>query len=358
MDILTHVLYKKVEEIEAGDRVQHNIIHPISGAVLLTPNKKIEEKDVQWIRERLAEAGITAVWVQSGALYELDNVFEEHLFEQRKAFYMSITRSVVKTDSGYRSSLTYNDYKLMVSALADAIISSVNKFAFLESGIQYDESAVEEAAVRCYLSLALSAEIGDKVLAEIYSLRKKYKISIPPTIPFTSVGLGALVMGLDDPKTALKRLDDPIARCIIRQRNLHYRCDDDRCEEIHGKEIYPYSRVCHVADRYARLHIGEKKIPVQAMYEISHDISLDPEFRDAFLRAMYPFPLGHKVVLNTGEEAIVIGPAKSDGRKPCRPVVKIVGKDQTIDLREKADVAVKFYEGIDCEQFYFEVSTP
>lgn len=351
------MLYKKVEELEPGDRVQHNILHPISGVVLITPSKDISEKEVAWIKERLSEAGITAVWVQSGALLELDNAFEDHLYSQRRAFYNTITRSVVKTDEGYQSTLTYHDYKLMVSALADAIIGSINKFAFLETGIHYSESAIEESAVRCYLSLALSAEIGDRVLAEIYALRKRYKIIIPPTIPFTSVGLGALAMGLDDPKTALERIDDPIARCIIRQRNLHYRCHDDKCEEIHGKEIYPYSRVCHVAAKYARLHIAEKRVPVQALYEISYDRTLDPEFRDAFLRSMYPFPLGHKVVLSDGSEAVVIGPAKSDGRKPCRPVVKIVGEDRTIDLRKTTDLSVKSYDGVDCSEFYYEIAT-
>lgn len=121
---------------------------------------------------------------------------------------------------------------------------------------------------------------------------------------------------------------------------------------LKGKEIHLFARICAVADCYDNLTAiapeKEHLTPAQALEQIRADSgkAFDPEVVAAFMELVFPYPVGCRVVLTSGERAVV---KQLRREAPLSPVVSLLtdrmgsplSAPRDLDLRAMPTVAIK-----------------
>jgi HD-GYP domain-containing protein (c-di-GMP phosphodiesterase class II) len=109
---------------------------------------------------------------------------------------------------------------------------------------------------------------------------------------------------------------------------------------IKGKEIHEYARIVAITDVYDALssdRIYRPRMLAHEAIEFIRDGSkeqLDPEFLKLFLENVSPFPIGTMVLLNNGEQALVI---KTPRDFPARPIVRVLYDKDNKPVAEPLD---------------------
>ncbi len=382
------MMYKRVEELESGDRLAQTLRHPKSGTTLITPHFVLDERTMPRIRELLKGAGYLSVLVYNPALAILQNYYEEERVEAQAQIYKTLAQQAEAADRLVLSSRSIAQSSRAISALCQALKNSKFATAFADPWIGgKDRMSLWRAmsGERCYLALMLALEVKQLALEDINASVRDVATAPAIDLGYEDLGLGAMYIDVQDQfgdeKTAelLNELERrPIARAVIRQRSQRF---DGRGSTGHlpgrvtevtlrGRSIHPYTRIVQIATEYARLHVsgtGEPgkdppgMIPARCLWQLSNDPELrgifDPDYLQTFLCLMQPFPMGHRVTLNTGDVGVVVGVR---GEAPWHPTVRVLERDgqriaepYDVDLAESPQVGITRYENApdDCLQY-------
>lgn len=102
---------------------------------------------------------------------------------------------------------------------------------------------------------------------------------------------------------------------------------------LEGDSIIEYARIVAIVDCYDAMTSDRvyrtAMMPADAIKEIAHKSKdqYDPKIIKIFLRSVAPYPVGVKVVLNTGQEAIVL---KINPKDVVRPVIALLKNHNSI----------------------------
>lgn len=384
------MMYKKVDELEPGDRIAQTLKHPRTQIVLITPNYVLDSKTLPRVQKNLKSAGFNSVLIFNPALAVLEQYYEAERQEARARLFQTLEEYCSSADKAVISRASVMEFTRAIRSLCEAIRQSKLATAFIElwaSG--NDEMAVwrEKSAERSYLALTLALEVREKALVEHNKALKQVGGTDVSDLGYEDLGIGSIFVDVFDvfseraTAALLQELEQrPFARAVIRQRFQRF---DGRGRTsnlpghfadgvLKGDEIHPYARIAHLATCYSDLHVGRpdpnrkgqrmgQHIPARVLWEMATNPELasgfDPDYLQAFLRVMQPYPLGHRVTLNSGEAGVVIG---FDKDAPWCPAVRILQRDgkqvpeaYDVLLAQRPDLAVARFEDSsdDCLSF-------
>lgn len=386
------MMYKRLDELEPGDRISQTLKHPRTGMVLITPNYVLDAKSLPRVQKNLKSAGYTSVLIHNPALQILEQYYEAERQEARAHLFQTLELHCASADKAIVSRASVMEFSRAIRQLCEAIKNSKLATAFIElwsSG--NDQTAIwrEKSAERSYLALTLALDVKQKALIEHNVSVKQVGGTVVSDLGYEDIGIGSIFVDVLDAfgekatASLLTELEQrPFARAVIRQRYQRFDGTGRPSDlpghfadtVLKGNEIHPYARIAHLTTAYADLHVGRvdpdrkgerigQRIPARALWEMATDpaiaMGFDPEFLQAFLRMMQPYPLGHRVTLNTGESGVVIG---FDKEAPWCPAVRVLQKEgQTVPepydllLAQRPDLAVARFEDAaeDCLTFRF-----
>lgn len=383
------MMYKRVDELEPGDRLAQTLRHPKTSLTLITPHFVLDAKSLPRVKENLKAAGYHSVLVYNPALVVLERFYEEERIEAYAQLYRALANQIESTDKFVLNAQSIAETSKAISSLCQALQRSQFATAFVEPLLEgNDDVSVWRAisAERCYLSLTLAMEVKALALEDINSSVRDVSHSVVTDLAYDELGLGAMFIDVQDQfgeeRTAevMNELErHPIARAVIRQRNQRFdgRGTSSRPGHVtevvlRGRAIHPYTRIAQIAAAYARLHLmgtgapeeqGRGLIPARCLWLMATDAELsgafDPDYLASFLGLMQPYPIGHRVTLSTGESGVVM-----DWRReaPWRPTVRVLEREgrpipepYDLDLVEARDVGVARYENApdDCLQYVY-----
>lgn len=384
------MMYKKVDELEPGDRIAQTLKHPRTQIVLITPNYVLDSKTLPRVQKNLKTAGYASVLIYNPALAVLEQYYEAERQDARARLFQTLEQHCASADKAIVSRSSVQDFTRAIRSLCEAIRQSKLATAFIElwaSG--NDEMAIwrERSAERSYLALTLALDVRQKALVEHNRAVKQVGGTSVSDLGYEDIGIGSIFVDVLDTfgeratsQLLLELEQRPFARAVIRQRFQRF---DGRGKPsnlpghfaetvLAGNDIHPYSRIAHLATCYAELHVGRadpmhkgarvsQRIPARALWEMATDpeqaSAFDPDYLQTFLRMMQPYPLGHRVTLNSGESGVVIG---FDKEAPWCPAVRVLQKDSKpvpepydVLLAQRPDLAVARFEDApdDCLSF-------
>lgn len=384
------MMYKKVDELEPGDRISQTLKHPRTQIVLITPNYVLDSKTLPRVQKNLKSAGYNSVLIYNPALAVLEQYYETERQEARARLFQTLEQHCSTADKAVISRASVMEFSRAVRSLCEAIRQSKLATAFIElwaSGNDDISLWREKSAERSYLALTLALDVRGKALVEHNKAIKQVGGAPVSDLGYEDLGIGSIfidvldVFGEKAAGALLQELEQrPFARAVIRQR--HQRFDGSgRASSLpghfadtvlKGDEIHPYSRIAHLASCYSELHVGRldptrkgerigQRIPARALWEMATSPELtpgfDPEYLQAFLKLMQPYPMGHRVTLNSGESGVVIG---FDKDSPWCPAVRVLQRDgkqvpepYDVFLAQRPDLAVARFEDApdDCLSF-------
>jgi len=195
------MLYKSIEELEPGDRI-HTVYKPEStGIILLTPNYKLDESNINSVRRRFNDLGIDNVWVYNPALAVLEKYFSEELDEGKRNFYSNIRNNFMAVDKNIRlnKGFSIKEQAESIEELISGLEQAVYRNAFMEPSLRFDKSENWQrlASERCYTSLVLGLEMKGVLLADLKEKVREYGGEIN-SINYMSLGLGALFLDVGE----------------------------------------------------------------------------------------------------------------------------------------------------------------
>lgn len=384
------MMYKKVDELEPGDRIAQTLKHPRTQIVLITPNYVLDLKTMPRVQKNLKSAGYSSVLIYNPALAVLEQYYETERQEARARLFQTLEQHCMTADKAVVSRASVMEFSRAIRTLCEAIRQSKLATAFIElwaSG--NDEMAIwrEKSAERSYLSLTLALDVRQRALVEHNAAVKQVGGTTVSDLGYEDLGIGSIFVDVFDifgeraTAALLQELENrPFARAVIRQRSQRYD-GTGRASNLPGHfadtvltghDIHPYARIAHLATCYAELHVGRpdpqkkgerigQRIPARALWEMATDPAVaggfDPDYLQSFLKMMQPYPLGHRVGLNSGESGVVIG---FDKEAPWCPAVRILQRDgkqvpepYDVLLAQRPDLAVARFEDSadDCLSF-------
>mgnify|MGYP001584903256 CR=1 FL=1 len=382
------MMYKRIDELEPGDRLAQTLRHPKTGVTLITPHFVLDSKSLPRIQQNLRGAGLLSVLIYNPALAILQQCYEAERLEARAQLFKTLAQQAESADHLVVTTRSIAESSRAIGALCQALRNSQFATAFTEEGAVGSDLMSQWKAMsgeRCYLALTLALEVKNLALEDINASVRDVASAPVTDLGYDDLGLGAMYIDVQDhfgdeqTVTLLNELERrPIARAIIRQRSQRF---DGRGSASHlpgqftevilrGRAIHPYTRIAQIAGEYARLHVagtgepgkgGKALIPARCLWLMANDPQLsamfDPDYLQSFLGVMLPYPLGHRVTLNTGEMGVVVS---SRREAPWRPTVRVLERDggklaeaYDVDLAETPDSAIARYEDApdDCLQY-------
>jgi len=365
------MLLCSVMELEPGMVTGASILHPERPEMeLLASGTALTEA----IIKRLKQMGISQIWTSCDGTEDLDSVMGESLTLAQREVYVQLKDSFSLTARSAVTTARLQDYRQTIMSLVCDVIASKD-FAGLSTRLFATEGKLfSHCAAVAYLSVLVGFEL------ENYIIKERSRLSAKEARDYTGLGLagmlhdigktgsGEALAGVHEvtlppesqkkewpegydlhPRTGYEMLENCRAPAATRQAVLmhHQRWDGRgwpprrdpaaaRLIRPSGKAIHVFSRIVSAANVLDNLMTdkGGAGVPpvfaLQAFASTRYDGFFDPVVRRAVLRAVPPFPIGGKVSLSDGTQAVVITPNRDH---PCKPVVReLAGAKTTIEL--------------------------
>lgn len=340
-------------ELEPGMVLAAPIRHPArSGHVLLHADFQLDADTIR----RLQRFGIRRVWIRHPGFDFLDERLSEVVPQSRVKLYMGVKRSfsgIAERSSGAFSLL---EYRKMVSDAIIAMVGDKNNAVQAERIMEGESELFAHSANVAYLALVIGMRLREYVCAE------RKHISRVEAEDLTNLGVGALLhdlgkLGLNERLQGVHSCDDQAGSEEYRTHPRRgYRAVQDRVEAtarsailhhhqrfdgqgfpqlpplpgrkealpMEGRNIHVFARIVAVAnvlDELMAAHQKQDRPIVAALAALQREPfqgMFDPVVLDATLRSVPPFPLGTRVGLSDGGDAVV---TDLNAAAPCQPKV-------------------------------------
>jgi hypothetical protein len=375
-------------------RLSLPVVNPLSPEEDLLPiDTHLRESDLT----TLGEAGVEECWVQDPRLNELAPTLLDQFPAHRKTLAFLQTTFLACREQG-----TLQVQRLACMDLVKLLLSSLRRChshnLILQGLTTGFPDLVQHSLNVCITSLALGLRL------EHYIAKERPTLTHSHAIDLVNLGVGALLHDIGFillPEHYSQNGAGPFSpeECdVIRQHpaigfqglrnsleagaanillNHHQRfdgkgypvgCETNRNtgEQLADAEIPVFSRIVSLADT---LYSSLQRVPyaerleVQALYEMRFSLYrgwFDPEIERVFYHMCPPFPLGSRVSLSSGEEAVV---ERFNPTAPCQPSVKLLSqadgtpiaadRSEEIDLSTCSNTHIRFYKGKNVSAYLF-----
>ena len=373
-----------INEVLPGMTLAKNIVY--EEKPLLKSGYKLGEHDIKALKRR----GIKSVYIFDPLLDEfcdddsLDHEVSQHV---RKA----LTDSIDNVEKNFKkhSSITMNDVyelKQTISECIDFIKSNPVAVAILNKSSRGNFSKQHSANVM-YLSMLVAMKLKNYIIRErMKTVNTKNFDSLGDLNP---MGLGAVLIDLkldkfedyanralkpDEVEKILNHCKEgyeelpnelhPYSRAIVK---THHECFNGLgYYGLKNAAIPILSRVIRVADAFdiatSRNLFHEAKSHVYVLFHMTHGkykTYFDPEITRALSEVIQPFPIGAKVEMANGNQAVIV---KHNSEYPFHPVVvmafdaegKPLPKDKLVkvDLSNNHAFKIRKFTGEDISYIY------
>lgn len=141
----------------------------------------------------------------------------------------------------------------------------------------------------------------------------------------------------------LVRLSDevsPAAACAVQQHHERYN-GSGYSTGLRGEQIHPFGRICAIADVFEAMTADRVYRPALSRKEVIEKMvssgysDFDLRFLQVFLHNIPVYPLGSRVILNTGEQGFVV---YNNAKASLRPVIRITTDSQGQPLRAPQEI--------------------
>jgi HD-GYP domain-containing protein (c-di-GMP phosphodiesterase class II) len=391
------VLILPVEEARPGMKLAAPVQHPENPEQRLLKKGYVLEEEVV---HRLADMGISQVFIDYPALDDLDRHLEPFMSPNRRAIYSQIKTVFAEGQSRTMAQIPYKDYYMSVRELVVTLISQGRNPIYLEQMARLGGDSVGHAAAVAHMGLLLGIQLEQYLITQRKRLPPAHakevvnigvaamlhdvgKLKLPPHL----AGLNCLSEFANDsdrlefeshPRLGYEMVHagiEPSAATAVLNHHQHHDGSgyptlyftDGSALETSGNKIHVFARILQVADLFDRLaNTGGKIVAGQQFRQRRSNLEVlfdlrnkyvswcDPEILQTLHAITPPFPPGSKVGLDDGTDAVV---TEVDVLDPYRPTVqRMLGAEWTLEptpmnLMHSGMPKIRTIGGVEVEPF-------
>ena len=246
--------------------------------------------------------------------------------------------------------LDYSPYRqLVVEAIDEIRQSGVARLLPVQKAVESDDCLADRVAETFYTAMVLAVAARDYVIEQRIEASGSRQLSRRVAEDVIPLGLGMIFMDLalhkaehllrkqerltpeehqlivEHPTVAARLLPEsfpPTARMVVRthHENLY---GTGYPMSLPGHRLHVFTRVVRVADAFTAataLDMFEQaRSPVQALWEMTqgpYQRFYDPKLTEALAQMVRPFPIGSKLTLTDGSQAVVVSHREAHSLEP------------------------------------------
>jgi len=368
----------------------------LRGRVLLHAGRELSQEDVDLLRAKYARLS-----VRVGEPI-LDDVieFEDDSHDREVANHATgtIVRAMTHVRERFAARASLRELNVgalhaSVGQVVEYIKSNRPTAALLNSCLDTESYLAEHPGNVFYLSMLLGSAVREYVATErdrqtiAKALRPDFAISLTP------LGLGAMFLDVgmrpletlyhadrpltgaewraifDHPNAGADMLPDefsPLGKMIVKTHHENFD-GTGYPDGLPGNKLHIFTRIVRIADAYdaapARHVYSNAKSPAQVLWEMTvgpYRQYYDPVLMKVLARLIQPFPIGAKLTLTDGRQAVVV---RYNRQNPFLPIVVIAfdrdGKRLPNDklqgpysLEQRRDLRARFFGDEDVSFIY------
>ncbi len=297
----------------------------------------------------LRRMGIRSLWVKGDGLGYLENIIKEENFTSARKTLGELKKTFANISSDISYTGSFAAYRDRVIDIFQSINENNRVYCMLDDIRIGSNDILFHGGNVCYLSMLIGLEAENYIFEE-----RKKSAGTELATEFAPLGLGALLHDIGK-----LQIDEKIRNCppwtlssaeteLLKTHTLkghkilkeqlgaitanmalchHLNFDNtgypNKCDDLtnfipNGSEVHVFSRIVNVANAFDSLVGNCNYLQIEALEELNNPRKhhFDPKILNALNKIMPPFPLGSKVVLNTGHTAMV---TDFDPKHPFRP---------------------------------------
>ncbi len=308
---------------------------------------------------RLLEQGISEVWIRYPKLEFLEHVYDEDSVEVHRDIFWAIRKNLEGILSEASLEMDVERFRTHLSDLFQYMKECPRGIQLLEQLDSYDNYLVTHSTNVAYLGVLMGIRLAQYVRRQRHEtapndrgwlqllglgclLHDVGKMRIPPEVLNKPSRLTDEEMQLIKmhPVYGFEMVRGSVPPAVAEVVLYHHRRWDgtgypeqvnprtgDSMERQLGESIPVFARIAMVADVYdaatsRRCYSGPKP-PAQVLYEMRTMCRnfFDPVVEQAFYEMIPPFPVGQRILLNDGQEAVVVD---FNPQHPWHPRVQVI----------------------------------
>ncbi|MGE5707255.1 MAG: HD-GYP domain-containing protein [Bacteroidota bacterium] len=345
-----------VDSIQPGMQIARDLYGP-NGVVLLKRGVSLTDAMIRSI----SRLNYSSVYIQDGADDEESLVEAEVIAESKRQETVQIIRQFCETSlkSSKFSSSTGLDVTSVMRAAKDivqSVMSNPNAVISLIDLKSFDDYTFQHSVSVCMLSVVVGrrlrlpiANLEDLALGAM--LHDLGKVTLPLDVLNKPGKLTSTEFDLikTHPRAGFELLSgnrfiSAHAKAVVLQHQEKFN-GQGYPKGMSGQEIHLNGRIGALVDVYDALTSDRpyrpRMYPHKALQIIKEGSGthFDPELVELFLTLVSPYPLGTRMVLNSGEEVAVVRvpPTQLD-----RPIVQVMGGEpRLVDLSQRPDLQIE-----------------
>lgn len=393
------MLRVRPEDARPGMVLALPVMHPTNpGTALLCADAELTSTHVS----RLQSFGLREIYVRHPQLDWLITSVEPRVIRRQLALAGRLSPAFELAATDPSANLDLRDVVRSVSQLLDSVLSNTRALALTHELADAERPMLARSCNTCLLTMVMGLR------AEAYIAQRRSRVEPRRTRQMESLALAGLLYDigllylpgeameyyertLDDADVVWRsHVDEGYARvrgqipptAAAAILHHHQRLDGSgfpNCPRMHGDSkplkgdrVHVFARFVAVADEYTRRRepIGadrfghRRKQAVEALrdvVELGRNGKLDRTAVAALVNCVCPYPIGGRVTLSTGDEAVVVG---WNASSPCRPRVvlsrlvddpscPVISEDSVLDLSKIDKVEVAVSDGEETAGFAF-----
>jgi HD-GYP domain-containing protein (c-di-GMP phosphodiesterase class II) len=351
------MLIVPIEEARPGMKLAADVLHPAQLDQVLLRRGFVLEPGVL---DRLRDLGVLAIYVDYPGLAELDRHLVPALSPEKLRIYGQVKATIAAVQKTAQPSVGFADYYCAVREFVITLFRQGEHPLYLEQiAVRLGDDAVAHATAVAHLSLVLGIKLQG------YLMDQRRRLPAAHAAEVVNLGIAGMLHDIGKCKLPAAAADfttpcppaDPKLRDLwethprvgyemvrggieasaaVAVLQHHERFDGQGFPPIlrRGKHVVPaahaihvFARVLHVADLFDRLTHpaapqGENRRAGRPAYAVLRQMAdayaegMDPVVFGALLKAVPPFPLGGRVKLTDGTEAVVTAAGVKDAYRP------------------------------------------
>ncbi len=371
-------------------RLAEPFVH--KGRVMLASDKLVNEADIDILQRRFPQALVKVADPILDGLVQFEDDQQDREVARQAQGRIAETMAEVGKSIGGRASLSGKDFRAMESAalevmryLAEHPVSA----ALVNRTMRTETFLADHAGAVFYLSMVLGSTVKGYVVQERIRQTAARNIRSQTVFDLVPLGLASMFMDLSlYPLAEIYDVENPTlteteaerfrnhpalsaemlpevfpatARAVVRTHHENH-AGEGYPDALEPDKLHIFARIIRICDAFAAVTATEvfpnALSPCRALWEMmrgGYRRYFDPVLMPLFARLIQPFPIGAKVQLADGREAVVV---RYNRMEPFKPTIIIAFDpdgsrlppdriEGPISLREREDLRIAGFAGED-----------
>ncbi|MCP4591607.1 MAG: HD domain-containing protein [bacterium] len=347
---------------------------------------------------RLTELGVYCLWIECGALPDVDNKINEKVASGQQELAGVLSDTVDQLRYRTDTAIDCSRFEAKVGSLLSMILDDPTHQPMLATAANDCDGMVRHLTNCAYMCLLIGTHLSGYVRTQ----RRKMPTHIAEDVQ--QLGLGAFVHDLGKTRISEEMRDvnilsphcgnaayrdhtctghemfqgkiSPLAAYMVLHHHQRYdghgfpQIESRRAglgaRGLYGEKIHVFARILAVVDVFDHLLGGtEKPWPtIRALHALRQRQFagwFDPVVVAALNRLMPPFMLGAMVTLTNGKSAVVV---ENHSEAPCHPSVRLLFgsledgsaevSEEVVNLRTERRLNVRDIDGVDVRPYFYD----